>query len=134
MILVDAGPLVALVDAGDQHHRRCAATLRNVREPLATVWPALTEAMYLLADLRNGQEALWEMIERGGLQLLPLDAADVPRIRELMRKYANRPMDLADAALLRVAERAGIRKFFTIDRRDFSIYRLHGRFRPTVIP
>jgi len=134
VILVDAGPLVALVDAGDQHHRRCATALRAVREPLATVWPALTEAMYLLADLPRGQEALWEMIERGALELLPLGATDVPRIRELMRKYANRPMDLADAALICVAERVGIRKFFTIDRRDFSVYRLHGRIRPTVIP
>ena len=134
MILFDAGPLVALVDAGDQHHRRCATALRAVREPLATVWPALTEAMYLLADLPRGQEALWEMIERGALELLPLGATDVPRIRELMRKYANRPMDLADAALICVAERVGIRKFFTIDRRDFSVYRLHGRIRPTVIP
>jgi len=134
VILVDAGPLVALVDAGDQHHRRCATALRAVREPLATVWPALTEAMYLLADLPRGQEALWEMIERGALELVPLGATDVPRIRELMRKYANRPMDLADAALICVAERVGIRKFFTIDRRDFSVYRLHGRIRPTVIP
>ena len=134
MILVDAGPLVALVDAGDQHHRRCATALRAVREPLATVWPALTEAMYLLADLPRGQEALWEMIERGALELVPLGATDVPRIRELMRKYANRPMDLADAALICVAERVGIRKFFTIDRRDFSVYRVHGRIRPTVIP
>ena len=134
MILFDAGPLVALVDAGDQHHRRCATALRAVREPLATVWPALTEAMYLLADLPRGQEALWEMIERGALELVPLGATDVPRIRELMRKYANRPMDLADAALICVAERVGIRKFFTIDRRDFSVYRVHGRIRPTVIP
>src|SRR6266852_5177400 len=63
-----------------------------------------------------------------------LDAGDVPRIRELMKKYANRPMDLADAALLRVAEREGIGKIFTVDRRDFSVYRLHGRTRMSLIP
>jgi predicted nucleic acid-binding protein len=51
-----------------------------------------------------------------------------------MRKYANRPMDLADAALLRVAEREGIRKIFTVDRKDFAVYRLHGRIRPTLFP
>jgi uncharacterized protein len=134
VILIDAGPLVALVDAGDQHHRRCASALRDVREPLATVWPALTEAMYLLADLAGGQEALWEMFERGAVQLLPLGTNDIPRIRDLMCKYADRPMDLADASLLRVAEREGIRKFFTMDRRDFSVYRLHGRIRPTIFP
>ena len=134
MILVDAGPLVALLDADDQHHARCVAALRNFREPMATVWPPLTEAMYLLADQPQAQGALWEMLERGALQLLPLDSSDVPRIRELMRKYANRPMDLADAALLRVAEREGFRKIFTVDHRDFSVYRLHGRTRPTLIP
>jgi predicted nucleic acid-binding protein len=134
MILVDAGPLVALVDAGDQHHAKCVAALKGLREPLASVWPPLTEAMYLLADLPKAQEALWEMLSRGAVQLLPLDPGDAPRIRELMRKYANRPMDLADAALLRVAEREGIRKIFTVDRKDFAVYRLHGRIRPTLFP
>ena len=134
MILVDAGPLVALVDADDQFHKTCVAALKMVREPLATVWPPVTEAMYLLSDLPKAQEAVWEMLARGILQLLPLDLADVPRIRELMGKYADRQMDLADAVLVRVAEREGIRKIFTVDREDFSIYRLHGRVRPNIIP
>jgi predicted nucleic acid-binding protein len=134
MVLIDAGPLIAIVKADDQDHVSCVAALRKIRQPLATVWPALTEAMYLLADVRGGQEAVWEMIARGGVQLLPLDVADLPRIRELMRKYADRGMDLADAALIRVAEREGIDQFFTVDRKDFAVYRLHGKIRPVVIP
>ena len=134
MILVDAGPLVAFVDADDQHHKKCVAALKVLREPLVTVWPPVTEAMYLLTDLPKAQEALWEMLARGVLQLLSLDLADVPRMRELMSKYVDRPMDLADAALVRVAEREGIRKIFTVDREDFGVYRLHGRIRPTIIP
>ena len=134
MILVDAGPLVALVDADDQYHKKCIAALKVMREPLVTVWPPVTEAMYLLVDLPKAQEALWEMLSRGVLQLLSLDHTDVPRMRELMSKYADRPMDLPDAALIRVAEREGIRKIFTLDRRDFGVYRLHGRVRPVVIP
>lgn len=134
MILVDAGPLVAFVDADDQYHAECIGALKSIREPLATLWPPLTEAMYLLSDLPRAQEALWEMFQRGAVQLLSLDASDIPRIRELMRKYANRPMDLADASLVRVAEREGLRKIFTIDRRDFSVYRLHNRLRPTLLP
>jgi uncharacterized protein len=112
----------------------CVATLQTIREPLATVWPAVTEAMYLLADVPAAQDILWEMIERGPLQLLPLYVADVSPMRELMRKYADRPMDLADAALVRVAEREGIRKIFTIDRKDFSVYCLYDRLRPVPIP
>jgi len=134
LILIDAGPLVALVDADDQHHARCVTALKALREPLATVWPPLVEAMYLLSDQPTAQEALWEMLERGAVLLLPFDLSDIPRTRELMRKYADRPMDLADAALLRVAEREGLRKIFTVDRRDFSVYRLHNRTRPTLIP
>jgi predicted nucleic acid-binding protein len=134
LILIDAGPLVALVDRGDQHHVKCAAALAELREPLATVWPPFVEAMYLLSDLPLAQEALWEMLERGAVLLLPLDSSDVPRIRELMRKYASLPMDLADASLLRVAEREGLHKIFTVDRRDFSVYRLNNRRRPTLIP
>jgi len=134
VIVVDAGPLVALVDADDQFHQKCVATLKELREPLVTVWPPVTEAMYLLSDLPRAQEALWEMLARGVLRFLQLDITDVPRMRELMRKYADRPMDLADAALVRVAEREGIRKIFTVDRKDFSVYRLHGRVRPKIIP
>jgi predicted nucleic acid-binding protein len=134
LILVDAGPLVALLDAGDQHHSKCVNALKSLREPMATVWPPLAEAMYLLTDLPQAQDSLWEMIERGALQLLPLGPGDVPRMRELMRKYANRPMDLADSALLRVAEREGIRKIFTIDREDFAVYRLHDRTRVILFP
>ena len=134
MILVDAGPLVALVDADDQFHKKCVATLKVLREPLVTVWPPVTEAMYLLGDLPKAQEALWEMLARGVLQFLPLDLTDVPRMRELMSKYSDRPMDLADAAIVRVAEREGIRKIFTVDRKDFSVYRLHGRIRPNILP
>jgi predicted nucleic acid-binding protein len=73
------------------------------------------------------------MLQRRAL-LLPLDAGDAPRIRELMRKYANRSMNLADATLLRVAEREGVRKVFTVDCRDFSVYRLHGRTHATLFP
>ena len=134
MILVDAGPLVALVDADDQYHERCVSTLKSLQEPLATVWPPLTEAMYLLNDLPAAQEALWEMLVRKALQLLPLGLVDLPRIRELRRKYADRPMDLADAALIRIAEREGVRKIFTADKRDFAVYRIHGRIRPSIIP
>ena len=90
--------------------------------------------MYLLSDLSRAQEALWEMLARHAVRILPMDLDDVPRIRELMRKYADRQMDFADAALVRVAERENVRKIFTVDTKDFSVYRLHGRIRINVIP
>jgi hypothetical protein len=134
VILVDAGPLAALVDADDQHHRECTAALAQVADALGTVWPVVSEVMYLLSDLPVGQAAVWEMLGSGTVQLLPLTSEDIPRLRALMQKYGDLPMDLADAALIRVAEREGIRTIFTVDRKDFSVYRLHGRVRPTLIP
>jgi uncharacterized protein len=123
MVLVDAGPLIALIHADDQHHRRCVAAFQQVTEPLGTVWPVLTEAMYLLSFFWKAQEALWEMLDRGVIQLLPLAGEDMSRMRELMKKYKDLPMDLADAALVAVAEREKIRRIFTLDRRDFEVYR-----------
>ncbi|HEV8130961.1 MAG TPA: PIN domain-containing protein [Acidobacteriota bacterium] len=130
MILVDAGPLVALIHADDQNHRKCKEALRAVREPLGTVWPVFTEAMYLLNFAWEAQEALWEMIDRAVVTLLPVHADDLPRIRALMRKYRDLPMDLADATLVRVAEREKLRRVFTTDYRHFTVYRIPrlGRF------
>ena len=134
MILVDAGPMVALLDRSDQHHERCVEALRAIREPLGTVWPAVTEAIYLLGFSPAAQRALLERFEDESPQVLPLDRRDLPRMRELMRKYEDRPMDLADAALVRVAERERATTVFTVDRADFEVYRLHGRRRFRVIP
>jgi predicted nucleic acid-binding protein len=129
-VLVDAGPLVALIDRTDPYHRQCAAALDAIYDPLVTVWPAFTEAMHLLRYDPKDQRALWEMIGADGLIFADLGPADCPRMRELMRKYRDLPMDLADAALVRVAEREGLRRVLTTDRQDFEIYRPHrfGRF------
>lgn len=123
MILVDAGPLIALIHKDDAHHAACVAELRSITEPLGTVWPAFTEAMYLLSFSWKAQEALWEMVERGVVNLLEIEGRDFARIRELMKKYKDLPMDLADAALVAVAERERVRRIFTLDRRDFEVYR-----------
>ena len=133
-VLVDAGPLVALLDRGDAHHPACRRALQAIRDPLATVWPALTEAMYLLGFSWEAQSALWEMVETETLRLLPLDQRDAPRMRELMQKYRDLPMDLADAALVRVAERENLRRIFTLDRRDFALYRPSRSWRFSIIP
>lgn len=123
MILVDAGPLIALIHKDDANHHCCVETLKSITEPLGTVWPAFTEAMYLLSFSWKAQEALWEMVDRGVVELLLLEEGDRSRMRDLMRKYRDLPMDLADAALVAVAEREKVRRIFTLDRRDFEIYR-----------
>jgi hypothetical protein len=130
VILIDAGPLVALISASDRHHAVCRDTFAKLEEAMGTVWPALTEAMYLLRGSRAAQRVLWEMLERGAVSILSLDADDVPRMHKLMEQYH----DLADAALVRVAEREKIRRIFTLDRRDFTVYRPIGIGRFSLLP
>jgi predicted nucleic acid-binding protein len=134
MILVDAGPLIALIHEDDNEHERCRDALATMDEPLGTVWPAVAEAMHLLSFSSRAQEALWDMIEIGAVEIMPIGIDDVPRMKELMRKYRDLPMDLADAALVRVAERERLRRIFTLDRRDFQIYKPFRIGRFTIFP
>jgi predicted nucleic acid-binding protein len=134
VILVDAGPLVALVDAADEQHAACVGALREMREPLGTVWPAVAEALGRLRDRPKGQDAVLEMLRRGAVRLLTLDAEDVPRLRQLLAKYRSQPMDLADAALVRLAERDRLERVFTVDREAFSLYRIGGRKAFKILP
>lgn len=134
MILIDAGPLVAVLHRDDRNHERCVATLQSLREPVGTTWPVLSEAMHLLRFSWEAQDALWDLIATEALRLIPIDTTDGPRMRQLMQKYRDLPMDLADAALVRVAEREGMRQVFTIDRRDFALYRPAKIGRFDIIP
>lgn len=79
--------------------------------------------MYLLGFSWRAQDGLWNLLVSEELALTPLDHTDAPRLRDLMRKYRDLPMDLADAALVRVAERERLRRVFTLDRRHFQLYR-----------
>lgn len=133
-VLVDAGPLIALLDRADPAHEACVASLKTLRSPMVTVWPAFTEAMYLLRGSWLAQKALWSRLETDALALAPLDEVDAPRLRELMEKYRDLPMDLADAALVRVAEREDLTTIFTLDRKHFSTYRAGRRRRFSVLP
>jgi uncharacterized protein len=118
--LCDTGPMVALVDEGDQNHRRCVETLSLLPpRPLLTTWPCLTEAMHLLhraAGIR-AQNELWGFLADGVLQLhLPLEN-EWQRMRALMNQYADMPLDLADASLISIAETSGNRRLFSLDQR-----------------
>ena len=132
-VLVDASALIALLDRDDAGHDRCVAALDQMREPLATVWPALTEAMHLLGETPRATDVLCDMVSDEALGLLDLDAADMARIKALMQKYRDLPMDFADAALVCVAERERITRILTLDN-HFRIYRLPRRTRFAVLP
>lgn len=123
MILTDAGPLVALIDRGEPDHEKCVDTLAKLRGPMLTTWPAFTEAMYLLGDAAGwpAQEVLWRLQQRGDLVIEMPTRLD--RAVELMRRYRDLPMDLADATLVALAEERSLGTVFALDK-DFQVYRL----------
>jgi len=104
-----------------------------MREPLLTVWPAITESMYFLQRAAVGADGLLDMIEDGAVRLLPLGQEDASRMKALMRQYRDLPMDFADAALVRVAERDGLKTILSFDR-HFRVYRLPRRGSFEVLP
>lgn len=135
MTITDAGPLIALIDADEPDHDRCREALDQLRLPLLTTWAAFTEAMYLLGRAAGwtGQSALWRLFLRGDLVVTaPTEAANT-RAARLMETCADRPMDLADATLVALAEERDDNRVFTLDG-DFHVYRFKGRRRFDVIP
>ena len=124
MILADTGPLVALFDPADQDHIRCVAVLKGIDEPLCTTVPVLTEAFHLLDPGSIGAQRLMDFVTGHGLNVWHLDDKLLTRMFELMVQYADHPMDFADASLVAYAEALKVRKVFTIDRTDFSSYRI----------
>ena len=124
MILVDTGPLVALFDPKDGQHQRCSRVLKSMREPLCTTVPVLTEVFHMLQPQSIGSDRVREFVSRGGLAVWFLDRTSLTRAFELMEQYSDQPMDLADASLIAGAEGLETRKVFTLDRRDFTAYRI----------
>jgi hypothetical protein len=134
MILIDTGPLVAFFDASDRYHETCLDILKEMEEPLCTTWPVITESFYLLDFSYKAQDNLWQFLIRGGVEIANPEPVSWDRCRALMEKYQDLPMDLADASLVVVAEAKRIRRIFTLDHKDFSVYRPSHARRFELIP
>lgn len=133
-MLVDAGPLIAAAVKRDRYHRIAVNWFRSHRAvPLFTTLPALTEACHALPDL--AQARLLRQVEAGTLRLCPIDESDMGRVAELIERYRDRPMDLADASMLVAADKLGIADVISVDHSDFEIYRtLKGHFLRNHLP
>jgi hypothetical protein len=94
----------------------------------------VTEALYLLTFSPEAQQALWDRLAADSPRLLPIDRGDIARLKQPMWEYRDLPMDLADAALVCVAEREKLDTVFTVDRTDFEVYRLANRRRFRILP
>lgn len=124
--IVDAGPLVALLDEKEHYHPWSMEAFHTLRGPLITCELVICEAFFLLKHLPAAQEKLLEWIKLGSLSVPFILATEAEPIRILLNKYRDRPMSLADACLVRMAELYERYYIFTLDS-DFTVYRKHGR-------
>ncbi len=123
--IADTGPLVAFVDRSERHHSWVVERIGEIDAPLLVCEPVLAETMFLLARLPKAQDAVFGFLQNGALRIALSLAEHVNEVWELQRKYRDRPMSLADACVVRMAELHQHHAVFTLDA-DFSIYRKHG--------
>jgi len=126
--LLDTGPLVAYLDARDPGHGRVAARLDDFTGQLATTSAVITEAMHFVSARREGPRLLAEFVALSQTEVY--DLCRPPELAEaalLMERYADTPMDFADASLMLLAESLDARDILTLDRRGFSTYRTRQR-------
>jgi predicted nucleic acid-binding protein len=135
VILTDTGPIVAILDADDAHHRACTSLLPMLQGPLLTTTPCFVEAMYLVYRAAGypGQEMLWDLRRRNVLAVRSLTDIELDRTAVLMEQYRDSPMDFADASLVVAAEALGTTRLFTLDSHFYG-YRINGKAPFDVIP
>ena len=123
-IVVDTGPLVAFFSPKDRDRARVIRFLRETPCRLVTTWPVLTETVHLVQRVAGAAvtRSFLDGISAGAAQVFELSPVHMPRMVELMRKYEQLPMDLADASLVICAEEIGHGRIFSTDRRDFGAY------------
>jgi predicted nucleic acid-binding protein len=125
--LLDTGPVVALLDAADRDHARCAEWLASYESLLVTTEPVVTEATRLLRREPRAQRDVLSLVTRRAVVLVPLTLPSVARCRDVMERYEDVPMDFADATLVTLGEEIEVADVVTLDRRGFETYRLGGR-------
>ncbi|MCL4393749.1 MAG: PIN domain-containing protein [Chloroflexi bacterium] len=126
-LLLDTGAFVALVDRSERRHADCVAVLEGWAGLLLTTEAVLTETLYLVGPQWEAQRVCFEFFRRGALKLIPSSSVSLLRVAELMKKYQDLPMDFADGTLVALGEELDTDQVFTLDRRGFAVYRLHGK-------
>lgn len=129
MIIADTGFWLALANTKDRHHEAALRALDRVHEPLVSTWPVMTETCHLLAT-RLGVAAELAFVRSatsGAFRIFELTTHHLPRVAELMEKYRDLPMDLADASLVILAEAIESGRILSTDQRDFHTYRWKNR-------
>jgi predicted nucleic acid-binding protein len=121
-VLLDTGVIVALLDRSERLHEACADTVRGIEAPLITCEAVIAESCYLLRNLAGASEAVIENVAAGIFQIPFQLSREAAGVKQVLRKYRDRQIDLADACLIRLADEFGAADILTLDR-DFAVYR-----------
>lgn len=132
--LLDTGFLVALINSADPDHAVCAQAWETVGGPLVTTEGVLVETAHLLRKRVGAFDVAWKLVKSVGTHIAAPTRPRFDRSLELMKTYADVPMDLVDALLVALAEETSITHVLTLDRRGFETYRLNGKRKFTFLP
>jgi len=134
LVMMDTGPWVALIDRSEGRHEECVQWLRDFRGNIFSSEAVLTEVLYLLNFSSRARSAALDFVLSGAIILVPPSLESLKRIKRLMEKYKDIPMDYADATLVSIAEDLSITEVVTFDLKDFGIYRLSSKQPFVILP
>ncbi len=132
--IIDTGPWVALIDRSEAKHTDCVQWLKNFSGKLYSTEAVLTEVLYILNFSITAQIAAIDFVLKSVVEMVPTNRQSLLKTKNLLKKYADLPMDYADATLVCLAMDTGIQNISTFDIKDFSIYRLPGKKKFNIVP
>jgi predicted nucleic acid-binding protein len=132
--ILDTGPWVALIDRSESKHIECVHWLKSFTGRLYSTEAVLTEVLYLLNFSITAQCAAIDFVLKAVVEIVPASIESLKKAKNLMKKYADLPMDYADASTVCLAAETGIQNVVTFDKKDFAIYRLPKKKGFTIMP
>ena len=132
--IIDTGPWVALIDRSETRHAECVQWLKYFSGRLYSTEAVLTEVLYLLNFSIAAQCAALDFVLESVVEIVPASTQSLKKTKNLMKKYADLPMDFADATIVCLATETRMQNVVTFDRKDFAIYKLPKKQSFTIMP
>ena len=132
--ILDTGPWVALIDRSESRHSKCVQWLKNFSGRLYSTEAVLTEVLYILNFSTKAQCAAMDFVLEAIVEIVPHSIESLKKAKNLMKKYADLPMDFADASIVCLATETGTQNVVTFDKKDFAIYKLPKKNNFTIMP
>ncbi len=134
IVILDTGPWVALIDRSESRHTECVQWLKNFSGRLYSTEAVLTEVLYILNFSITAQCAALDFGLESVVEIVPSNTESLKKTKNLMKKYADLPMDFADATIVCLATQTGMQNIATFDKMDFAIYKLPKKKSFTIMP